>query len=52
MTRAEYLSLTLQLGITVREAMQMEIGTVNAICRVREKQQEEAKHRGGRDAGY
>lgn len=46
MTLAQYLNLTLQLGMNRRDALLSEIAVVNEICRLRSEQGKEARKRG------
>lgn len=46
MTVAKYLNLTLQLGMSRRDAMLTEISVVNEICKIRDEQAKGANTRG------
>lgn len=46
MTKAQYLNLTLQMGMTVREAMLEKMRTVFEICDLRAEARRKARKRG------
>lgn len=49
MTRAKYLNLAYNIGMTRKDAMLSEISTVNEICEIRAEAFEKARRKHGSD---